>query len=203
VCGKGLEAALIAAGLHTTVHVLVHEGLGVAALVRSLNRYLCATLPAGVFVTMCSLVIDPETGEIEQVNCGHPPPMIATPGGALREVETFEQAPLGFLDGDGEIVVTRDRLDHGQLLALYTDGLSELLDERDHMLEVEGLAALVAAVAVDGRASSATQLATRLRARLAAYRGAAVPADDASFILVLRPSVSSPSPTLSASRSPS
>ncbi len=203
VCGKGLEAALIAAGLHTTVHVLVHEGLGVAALVRSLNRYLCSTLPAGVFVTMCSLVIDPETGEIEQVNCGHPPPMIATPGGALREVETFEQAPLGFLDGDAEIVVTRDRLDHGQLLALYTDGLSELLDERDHMLEVEGLAALVAAVAVDGATSSATQLATRLRARLAAYRGAAVPADDASFILVLRPSVSSPSPTLSASRSPS
>ena len=192
VCGKGLEAALIAAGLHTTVHVLVHEGLGVAALVRSLNRYLCSTLPAGVFVTMCSLVIDPATGEIEHVNCGHPSPMIATPVGALRELETFEQAPLGFLDVDAEIVVTRDRLDHGELLALYTDGLSELLNESDRMLGVEGLAAYVAAVAHDAPTTPATPLAARLRAHLSAYRGAAVPADDASFILVLRPQPPTP-----------
>lgn len=187
VCGKGLEAALIAAGLHTTVHVLVHEGLGVAALVRSLNRYLCATLPAGVFVTMCSLVIDPATGEVEHVNCGHPSPMIATPAGSLRELDTFEQAPLGFLDVDAEIVVTRDRLDHDHLLVLYTDGLSELLDESDRMLGVEGLASYVAAVAVDAPTAPASQIAARLRAHLAAYRGNAVPADDASFILVLRP----------------
>jgi serine phosphatase RsbU (regulator of sigma subunit) len=195
VCGKGLEAALIAAGLHTTVHVLVHEGLGVGALVRSLNRYLCATLPAGVFVTMCSLVIDPDTGAIEHVNCGHPPPMIADAGGALREVDTFEQAPLGFLDVDAEIVVTRDRLEHGELLVLYSDGLSELLDEQDHMLGVEALAAYVTAVARDSATSSATQLGARLRERLAAYRGNAVPADDASFILVLRPQPSQSYPT--------
>lgn len=197
VCGKGLEAAMIAAGLHTTVHVLVYEGLGLAALVRSLNRYLCESLPAGVFVTMCALVIDPERGAIEQVNCGHPPPMLAGPDGALREIETFEHAPLGFLEVDAEIVVTRDRLDHAQLLALYSDGLSELLDESDRMLGVEGLGALIAALAPEAGGASATELTARLRERLADYRGRAVPGDDASFILVLRaqPDAARPTPT--------
>ena len=118
--------------------------------------------------------------------------MIANPVGALRELETFELAPLGFLDVDAEIVVTRDRLDHGELLALYTDGLSELLDEADRMLGVEGLAAYVVAVAHDAPTTPATPLAARLRAHLSAYRGAAVPADDASFILVLRPQPPTP-----------
>lgn len=186
VCGKGLEAALIAAGLHTTVHVLVYEGLGLAALVRSLNRYLCETLPAASFVTMCALVIDPATGAIEQVNCGHPPPMIASPSGVVREIETFDLAPLGFLDVDAEIVVTRDRLDRDHLLALYTDGLSELLDESDRMLGVEGLGTFLGALARDARSAAATQIAARLRDLLADYRGIAVPSDDASYIIVLR-----------------
>ena len=196
VCGKGLEAALIAAGLHTTVHVLVYEGLGLAALVRSLNRYLCETLPAAAFVTMCALVIDPATGSIEQVNCGHPPPIIAAPGGALREIETFDLAPLGFLDVDAEIVVTRDRLDREHTLTLYTDGLSELLDESDRMLGVEGLSEMLATLARECQGAHATQVAGRLRDLLAAYRGGAVPADDASFIIVLRaqPSVTRTGP---------
>ncbi len=186
VCGKGLEAALIAAGLHTTVHVLVHEGLGLAPLVSSLNRYLCETLPAASFVTMCALVIDPETGAIEHVNCGHPPPFIAGVNGAVREIEIHEHAPLGFLDVDEEIVVTCDRMPHEHVLVLYTDGLSELLDESDQMLCVEGLSTLISEVARGTRYASATELAAVLRGALADYQGQAVAADDLSFILVRR-----------------
>ncbi|MEZ4452703.1 MAG: SpoIIE family protein phosphatase [Nannocystaceae bacterium] len=186
VCGKGLEAALIAAGLHTTVHVLVNQGVALAPLVRSLNRYLCETLPAASFVTMCSLVIDPQTGAMEQVNCGHPPPLIAGPSGQVREVTTHDHAPLGFLDVDAEVVVTRDVLPRDHLLVLYTDGLSELLDESDRMLGVEGLSVFLGQLARNVRDASATRLATDLRGVLADYRGRAVSSDDTSFVLVLR-----------------
>jgi len=186
VCGKGLEAALIAAGLHTTVHVLVHEGLGLAPLVSSLNRYLCETLPLASFVTMCALVIDPATGVIEHVNCGHPPPFVAGVSGGIREIATHEHAPLGFLDVDEEIVVTRDSMPHEHVLVLYTDGLSELLDESDQMLCVEGLSTLIDEVARGTRHASATELAAALRGALADYQGQAVAADDLSFILVRR-----------------
>ncbi|MCB9701497.1 MAG: SpoIIE family protein phosphatase [Myxococcales bacterium] len=186
VCGKGLEAALIAAGLHTTVHVLGHEGLGLAALVRSLNRYLCETLPAASFVTMCALVIDPETGAIEHVNCGHPSPLVAGANGYAREIETHDHAPLGFLDVNEEIVVTRDQLPRDNVLCLFTDGLSELLNEQDRMLGVEGLSSLVGEVGRHTRDASATRLAGELRRALADFQGRAVAADDLSFILVLR-----------------
>ncbi|HGG57364.1 MAG TPA: serine/threonine-protein phosphatase, partial [Nannocystis exedens] len=186
VCGKGLEAALIAAGLHTTVHVLVHEGLGLASLVSSLNRYLCETLPVASFVTMCALVIDPLTGVIEHVNCGHPPPFIAGKRGGVREITIHEHAPLGFLDVDEEIVVTRDQLADEHVLVLYTDGLSELLDEREQMLCVEGLSTLISEVARGVCYASATELAAVLRGALADYQGKAVAADDLSFILIRR-----------------
>lgn len=186
VCGKGLEAALIAAGLHTTVHVLVDQGIALAPLVRALNRYLCDTLPAASFVTMCSLVIDPQTGAMEQVNCGHPPPLIAGAGGQVREVTTHDHAPLGFLDVDAEVVVTRDVLPRDHLLVLYTDGLSELLDEADRMLGVEGLSVFLGQIARQVRDASATRLAGDLRGALADYRGRAVSSDDTSFVLVLR-----------------
>ncbi|MEZ4385317.1 MAG: SpoIIE family protein phosphatase [Nannocystaceae bacterium] len=186
VCGKGLEAALIAAGLHTTVHVLVHEGLSLAPLVASLNRYLCETLPAASFVTMCALVLDPNTGVIEHVNCGHPPPLVAGRSGVVREIALHEHAPLGFLDVDEAIVVTRDQLPRDHILVLYTDGLSELLNERDQMLGVEGLSTLIGEVGRAAPESSATRLAAALRGALADYQGRAVAADDLSFILVLR-----------------
>ncbi len=190
VCGKGLEAALVAAGLHTTVHVLVHEGLGLAPLVSSLNRYLCETLPPASFVTMCALVIDPGTGAIEHVNCGHPPPLVAGRSGAVREIAIHEHAPLGFVDVDEEIVVTHDTLPQDHALVLYTDGLSELVDENDQMLCVEGLSALIGEVGAASRSASATSLASSLRGALAAYQGTAVAADDLSFILVLRTAAS-------------
>lgn len=190
VCGKGLEAALVAAGLHTTVHVLVHEGLGLAPLVASLNRYLCETLPPASFVTMCALVLDPETGAIEHVNCGHPPPLVAGRSGTVREISIHEHAPLGFVDVDEEIIVTRDTLPMDHALVLYTDGLSELVDENDEMLCVEGLSTLIGEVGAASRNASATSLASSLRGALAAYQGTAVAADDLSFILVLRTATS-------------
>jgi len=186
VCGKGLEAALVAAGLHTTVHVLVHEGLSLAPLVASLNRYLCETLPAASFVTMCALVLDPETGVIEHVNCGHPPPLITSANGQVREIAIHEHAPLGFLDVDEELVVARDQISCDHVLVLYTDGLSELLDERDEMLCVEGLSTLIGELGAGSTDRSATFLAGSLRGALASYQGAAVAADDLSFIVVRR-----------------
>ncbi len=79
VCGKGLPAALISSSLHTMVHTAIDAGMGLAALMASLNRYLCHTLSSESFVTMVAVAIDPRTGELECVNAGHPPALLLTP----------------------------------------------------------------------------------------------------------------------------
>ncbi len=193
VCGKGLQAALIATSLHTSVHLLMRQGLELAAIIKTLNSHLVRTLPDDSYVTMVAAVLDPRSGHLECVNCGHPPPMMVSPGGLSREVNAAEHVPLGFIEMD--VTSAEDELLPGYLLAAYSDGLSELENESEEQLGSEGVARMIGEIfrasrsARIGRASvgrSATALSAALRDRLEAYRGEAVVGDDTSFVIAVR-----------------
>lgn len=181
VAGKGLDAALVASGLHTTVHVCAAHGLPLGAMVRTLNNYLMATWATSV--TMAACILDPRTGVIEAINCSHPNPLIVGPRGQVRELAAFETIPLGLTEF--EIKTRADRLRPGELLAFYSDGLSELYDEQDRMFGVDGVTRALAAIAAARGDARAPALVAEVHARLAAFRGRAQPSDDVSFILAL------------------
>ncbi|WP_434420525.1 SpoIIE family protein phosphatase [Nannocystis pusilla] len=128
VAGKGIDAALIASGLHTTVHLAVRQGMSLPDLVHTLNRQLLDTWSGETFVTLAAALIDPKTGALEAVGCGHPAPMVVTPNGTIRELRLAEGMPIGLLDI--ELELSTDRLRPGELLLLYSDGLSECLMRR-------------------------------------------------------------------------
>jgi len=185
VAGKGLDAALIAASLHTTVHLCASHRFSLAQIVGSLNRYLIATWDTSTSVTLVASILDPGTGELTSINCGHPSPLIVARDGGARELLTFETMPLGFIEFDAE--TRSDRLAPGDMLVLYSDGLSELFDERDVMLDVAGVTEALARLrrAPDAATIGAPGHVERLHRSLAEYRGAALPSDDVSFIVVL------------------
>src|SRR5207237_776453 len=80
VCGKGMAAALVASSVYTLVHSGVQARMAFRPLMEHVNRYLCDTLTAGSFVTMFAAAIDPQTGEMEYANAGHPPALVLQPG---------------------------------------------------------------------------------------------------------------------------
>jgi sigma-B regulation protein RsbU (phosphoserine phosphatase) len=137
VAGKGMDAALIASGLHTTVHLSIRQGLSLVDIVQTLNTHLIDTWFASTSVTVAAAMIDPRTGRIEAVNCGHPMPLIIDANGRTRDLKAYEEVPLGLMEF--ELKVGVDRLAPGEMLALYSDGLSELFDEQGEMLGVEGV----------------------------------------------------------------
>ncbi len=181
VAGKGLDAALVASGLHTTVHVCASYGVPLREMVRTLNNYLMATWKT--WVTMAACIVDPRTGVIEAINCSHPNPLIVGAGGHVRELAAFEAVPLGLTEF--EIKTRSDRLRSGELLVFYSDGLSELYDENDRMFGVEGVTEALAALVAGRGEAPASALVAQVHARLAAFRGRAQPSDDVSFILAL------------------
>jgi len=161
VCGKGLGAALVAQGLHTMVHASLLAGLGLRQTITNLDRYLRQTLPIESFVTLIAVVIDPQTGDLECVNAGHPRPVVialdrssesqplatgsrtSAATDALpvsRELESEPGLPLG-IDYDEEISISHSthRIEQGELLVLYTDGLSELTLPNGELLGTPGL----------------------------------------------------------------
>lgn len=184
VAGKGIDAALIASGLHTTVHLAVGQGMSLVDLVQTLNKHLMETWCGETFVTLAAAVIDPRTGAFEAVNCGHPSPMVIRPSGEIRELKLADGMPLGLLELDLELGT--DRLSSGEMLMIYSDGLSECFDEADRILGVDGLYRVVADIRrAARRRPDLAWFSGQIKDRLAGHRGRAPASDDISFALAL------------------
>jgi sigma-B regulation protein RsbU (phosphoserine phosphatase) len=152
--------------------------------VHTLNRQLLDTWSGETFVTLAAALIDPRTGALEAVGCGHPAPMVVTPNGTIRELRLAEGMPIGLLDI--ELELSTDRLRPGELLLLYSDGLSECFNEEDEILGVDGLTEMVADIRrAAGRKPDLEWFEAQLKDRLAHHRGRAPASDDISFALAL------------------
>lgn len=185
VCGKGLQAALVASSLHTMVRATVEAGGPLHQLVRRINAYFCSYLPAHSFVTMVCTAIDPSTGAMDCINAGHPPGFAVGADGKIRWLQSQENVALGIIDDD--IEMERSMLIGDEFLVLYTDGLTEVVDEDGKPLGQERLAEEIArmiASAPDGTVDSIRQ---SIFAFLRQYRGSQLAADDSTFLIARRP----------------
>jgi serine phosphatase RsbU (regulator of sigma subunit) len=183
VCGKGLAAALVSSSLHTMVHAGVLGGLGPREIMSNLNHYLFQTLPDDSFVTMIAVAIDPATGEIELVNAGHPPAMGVAPGGEPRTLDVDMNMPLRV--ETAEITSSRLTLAPNELLALYSDGLSELQISDVDFLGIPGLATELKA-AYPSPQTATQAVAAQLNHRLNTLQGPRPSSDDRTFLLARR-----------------
>ncbi len=184
VCGKGMQAALVTSSLHTMVHLVVDAGGSLSRLVHRLNRHLCSYLPEHSFVTLVCVALDPETGAYECVNAGHPPPFLIGPDGRLRHMQSAVNPPLGLAPFAFE--VQAGTLEPGEMMALYSDGLTELRNEARQMLGGEQLGAGLARVYVSMAGAPIDEIGAKLTAMLDTYRGRKLAEDDSTFLLARR-----------------
>lgn len=124
VSGKGIEAAALAATTRSTVRAFAYETSSCGRALGNANALLASQqFGAYEFVTAFLGLFDPETGDLCYCGAGHPPAMIHCPGGVVGLLNTGG-APLGVTDtGDFDEFCTR--LDPGDKLIVYTDGVSE------------------------------------------------------------------------------
>jgi len=184
VCGKGLQAALVTSSLQTMVRASVDSTLSLAALMERINRHLCEWLPAHSFVTMVAAAIDPVTGEIECVNAGHPPVLIADRDGDLRTLQSAENPALGV--APFRIESQPALLEFGDVLLMYTDGLTELRDDAKEMLGQDRLGEHFARICAANPGDRATEIAEALRRMLEEFRGDQLPEDDRAWVMAQR-----------------
>lgn len=184
VCGKGLQAALIASMLHTMVRATVDSGRSLVDLAQRLNKHLCSYLPMHSFVTMICVALDLTTGALECVNAGHPPGVIGSPDGKIRFLQTAVNPALGML----EVPLTSETtvLRPGEVLVLYTDGLSELKNSNKELLGVDEFAAGFGRICAMSAGAHMSEVADRLNVMLDTFRGDQLPEDDRAFLLARR-----------------
>lgn len=184
VCGKGLQAALVTSSLQTMVRAAVDSNPTLSELMERINRHLCEWLPAHSFVTMVAAAIDPATGEIECVNAGHPPILIADRDGDIRFLQAAENPPLGVDLCTME--VQRALLEFGDVLVIYTDGLTELKNGSKEMLGQDRLGQGFARICAANPDERSSDMAGALDRMLDDFRGDHSPEDDRAFVIAQR-----------------
>lgn len=129
VSGKGIPAAILVASVRSAVRIearsLPFENI--VSVVRRLNEAVCEETTSNMFVTMVLGVLDTESRRFQFCNAGHAHPILRTADGRVAHL----QAGGCFLGIDPELQMESDsvELEPGSLLVLYTDGVTDALNE--------------------------------------------------------------------------
>jgi serine phosphatase RsbU (regulator of sigma subunit) len=134
VTGKGVPAALLVSSLHAYLSAYLELSNTLCDLLGKLNKALYAATTDDKFVTAFIAVLSPETGEIEFSSAGHNPAYLLKAGGTVEEVN-LGGPPLGAVDLGIPYLSGRMTINKGERLLLYTDGVTEAMNEKNELYE--------------------------------------------------------------------
>jgi phosphoserine phosphatase RsbU/P len=139
VAGKGVAASLLMSQLHAMFRALIPAGLPLVKLVERASRIFCeSTLPAHYATLVCGKA--DKTGLVEICNAGHLPPLLLHAGTATAVEATG--LPVGIFCNE-EFTSSSLKLEAGDTLFLFTDGLSESRDPLGEEYSTERLLTLL------------------------------------------------------------
>jgi sigma-B regulation protein RsbU (phosphoserine phosphatase) len=178
VSGKGISAALLMAHLSASFRSLIQTGLPPEEIVARQNRLLLGSdLPTHYATLVCGRAL--ADGRVDLVNAGHCAPLVARSG------EVATRPPTGFPVGlveDRRYEIDTLRLEPGDTLLLYTDGLVEARNADDAEYGVDRATALFER----HHALPPRDLATRLIEDLGGFLGGTATTDDLSLLILRR-----------------
>lgn len=179
VSGKGLPAALLMARLQATLQAFVPELPSLAALASRLHAVLRQRGLENRFATLVYLEIQPGSSRVRLVNAGHMPPLVVGRG-AVQPLPAGGPA-LGI---PAPAIHEEQSLDlgEGQTLVVYSDGVTEAMNEDEAFFGDERLLASLGETA--GR--PAADVARRLLGTLEVFVGEARWHDDVSLVVLRR-----------------
>jgi serine phosphatase RsbU (regulator of sigma subunit) len=182
VCGKGIPAALFMAMTQSVMRMAVRLGQDLQAEVGAANDVLSADNAEGMFTTLFCGVLDLGTGTLAWCNCGHPPALVLR-----RDATAFEQLrtcgpPLGIIEGAKYKSAGAVTLAPGDMLFLYTDGVTEAENRKEELFGSERLEQAL----LEARGEPARAVVEQVVARVSAFANGAPQSDDITCVAVVR-----------------
>jgi serine phosphatase RsbU (regulator of sigma subunit) len=180
VSGKGVGAALFMAVTKTLFHAIAPGASSVADAVGRVNRELARDNERAMFVTAFAARLDLASGELEYVNAGHNPTYRVAERGGISPLPGPIDPALGAVEAHA-YRASRLRLEPGDALVLYTDGVVEARSaegEEFHSLRLESQLA-------SGRGLPAARVVEGLLEKVDEFVGEAPQYDDVT-VLALR-----------------
>lgn len=179
VAGKGIPAALLVAALRASVFSLAKSSLTLRVIVGRTNQLLYESVGESRYATFFFGLLDVPLRRLIHINAGHPPPVLVRASG---EVELIHASglPLGLFPSPRyfEEVI---QLGAGDLLAFYTDGITESANREGDLFGRDRLAALLRKER--DRGTPAAEVCDSVLKAVRRFRGGA-PDDDQTVVVI-------------------
>ena len=180
VSGKGVPAALVMAMTRSLFRNITAHEEQPAEIVRKMNRAIVDQNAQNMFLTLFLGVMDCETGELQYCNAGHNAPVVMVNGEWLK-VNVVPNLPLG-IEPEFVFKAQQTKLQHGDTLFLYTDGLSEAENIRHEQYGEERMMKELMDERMKGL--SPRKMVQAMKASVEAFREGADQSDDLTMLVV-------------------
>ena len=177
ISGKGIPAALLATLLQGIFFTTASMDIPLTAVFSRVNRYLAERAGGDRYATVFYGVLDP-AGKFEYVNAGHVPPLIKRRSGAIERLDVAS-FPVGMFP-EAEYESASAKLEKGDYLVIYTDGVSEAVNVKAEMFEEDRLRHLLESF----QGQTVEQLAEIIREGVKTFTEGAPQSDDITILVV-------------------
>jgi sigma-B regulation protein RsbU (phosphoserine phosphatase) len=180
VTGKGLAAALLVSTLHSSLRLLFDGAMVGEDLLARLNEHIVRSSSPNKFITMILAELEPSTGRLRSFNAGHNPGLLVRPSGEVLQLGPGGM-PVGLLAGATYRSQTFD-IGPGDLLCLYSDGITECTSPADEEFGQERLERLLRRQ----RERPLAEIARGIDAAMEDFAAGSAQSDDQTLVLARR-----------------
>jgi len=180
VSGKGIGASLLTASLEALLVGPLEAGLPPDEICTQVSSRLFARTPPAKYATALLVLLDPATGHLMYTNAGHNPGLAVRLDGSIDQLGTCG-VPIGLLDGATYCKEALD-LQPGDLLVLYSDGITEAENSEEEEFGLERLRQVCA----EKRTAPLDEIVKAINDSLDEFAGKVPFADDRTLVLLRR-----------------
>lgn len=177
VSGKGVAAALLAAMAQGALQAQFAANLPLTDVITSLNKVLVQRSASNRFITLFCGVVDRD-GHLTYINAGHNPPILARTTGEIETLST-KSVLLGAFDFV-EYKTRQTQLLPGDVVVMYTDGVTEAVNTANEMFGEERLERLIQ----DSVTLAAEQIKQRILDEVLAFTHGLPQGDDITLVVI-------------------
>jgi HAMP domain-containing protein len=179
VSGKGMPAAIFMGLSRTIVRASTTGNLSAENAIKHANELICRDSRSGMFVTLFYAILDAETKNLTYINAGHNPPFLFREGSPDILVLEAKGIPLGVTE-EIDIEEKGIHLVSGDYLVLYTDGVTEAMNEKEEEFGKDRLIKIIQ----DNKSLTARDMLNLVQEEIITFAGRQPQFDDITLMIM-------------------
>lgn len=180
VSGKGIAAALLMSSLHTAVSIRAKVKDNLSKIISEINKYIFNNTPPNKFATLFYSELDYNNNILNYCNAGNNPPLLIKQDGEIIKLSTGG-IPIG-IDPDYIYLVDSIIFNKGDILVIYSDGITEAINEEEQEFGEMRLIDLI----LQNRNEKSLEIINKIYKAINNYSGSVSQQDDMTIIIIAK-----------------